>query len=159
MNCHIQIMPVKMLYSVAQDADLTGCAALLVSSWEVRRELLETIPHVLILSFDDIVAGERAFTPALADQIALFLEVLPEDVDTLFVCCDSGQSRSAAMAAAIRRAYDLQEMKVWRDPRYRPNALVYSTLCDALGVGVTQEQLRERVEINEHAFAAATGRN
>lgn len=151
----IQICPVKMLYLLAQDGDMDNVAALAVSSYDIDQTRLQSFCQTLCLRFDDITnaADGFAFSPAHAQQIARFIKALPEDLDTLFVCCDSGQSRSSAMAAAISRYCAGDELRIWKNPRYSPNPLVYSTLCAALGQPVTPEQVDALVQLNKTAFS------
>ncbi len=152
----IQICPVKKLYQIAMEADLQECAAVLVSSYEIREEKLTGLPCYLAMGFDDVAAGSvNGFQEADGLRIKRFVDSLPAELDTLFVCCDSGESRSSAMAAAIMRYWGLEEMRVWRNPGYHPNPGVYRVLCGVLGVGVTGGELEEKLAVNAGAFSKA----
>ena len=71
------------------------------------------------------------------------------------MCCDSGESRSTAMAAAIARYNNSDEMKIWLNPHYHPNPLVYKSLCDSLGVKVSKTEVADKVAVNQKAFSDA----
>ena len=59
--------------------------------------------NVMQLDFGDTVDADdpAAFSAQLAAEVASFLR-RPDARPKLFVCCDCGVSRSAALAAAIR---------------------------------------------------------
>lgn len=81
--------------------------------------------NCLCLSFAD-TENERhpnVFRREQAVQLRQFFDALPEDAD-LFVCCDSGQSRSAAIKAALLRYQGKDDRGIWDDPNYHPNACV-----------------------------------
>jgi len=153
----IMICPIRQLYVLAEDGDMSDVAVLAVSSYDIDREKLSAFKHKLCLNFNDVTNSldQNAFTKDTAVQIAEFVKTLPNDLDTLFVCCDSGESRSTAMAAAITRFHGEDEMKIWRNPHYHPNTLVYSLLCEALDVLVSRVELCTKQMINEKALSDA----
>lgn len=108
--------------------------------------------NVLTLEFRDTVAetAPGAFSPQLAARTAAFLR-RPEARPELFVCCDCGVSRSAALAAAILRAEGGDEFTVWQDPHYLPNPLVYRLMCAALGSSVSEDKLNDRLRCSAAA--------
>lgn len=153
----ILICPVKKLYELALEGDMCEVSAIAVSSYEVDVNKLRGLQSVITFDFDDIIDenDDRAFSSMDAYKIAEFVKSLPECTDTLFVCCDSGESRSTAMAAAIMRYNELDEMKIWKNPHYHPNPLVYHKLCNAFSIKITDMELRGRVCLNEKAFENA----
>jgi len=153
----IQICPLKRLYRYAMDGDMRDVAVLAVSSYDIDREKLLVFGYRLCLNFADVTANTdpSAFSQDIAVRIANYIKNLPESVDTLFVCCDSGESRSTAMAASILRYNGRDDMTVWQNPHYHPNPLVYQLLCDALGVGVTDEEVKSKLRVNRQAFSRA----
>ena len=159
--CEIMICPIKQLYVLAEDGDMKDVALLAVSSYDINCEKLSAFKYKLCLNFNDVTnsSDHNAFTKDTAVQIAEFIKKLPNNLDTLFVCCDSGESRSTAMAAAITRFHQEDEMKIWRNPHYHPNALVYSLLCEALGVLVSRVELHTKQMINEKALSDAINHN
>ncbi len=155
------ICPLKRLYQLAQDGDMRNVALLAVSSYDIRREKLNMFVNMLCLSFADVTdsSDKNAFSSIIAEQIVGFVKTLPEETDTLFVCCDCGESRSTAMAAAISRYNRADEMKIWGNSHYHPNPLVYKLLCQAFRVNATDEEINERLNINKEAFLKAVQEN
>lgn len=150
----IIICPIKNLYELAEDGDMSDVAVLAVSSYDIDEEKLKVFCKTLCLSFADTTetASPLAFNKATAEKIADFVKSLPKQLDTLFVCCDSGESRSTAMSAAIMRYKGMNEMTIWKNPHYHPNMLVYSMLCSALGVPVSESEAEEKHQISEKAL-------
>lgn len=119
--------------------------------------LFKPLPsNVLQLDFRDTVDPNdpAAFSPHLAAEVATFLR-RPDARPELFVCCDCGVSRSAALAAAIQHAGGGNDLPIWRDQDYMPNPLVYRLMCEALGLGVSEQELKERLNLNATARWAA----
>lgn len=132
-------------------------AAVCCSSYPIYRDRLPNIP-LLCLQFDDIqnVYNDRAFTVHMVNEIGEFV-AQHQDCDLHF-CCDSGESRSAALAAAFARFYRTDEMSIWKDPHYHPNLLVYRFQYQALGMKLSKFGLRMRTYRNKRAFRAAVRR-
>lgn len=155
----IMISPLKRLYMLAEDGDMSDVAVLAVSSYDIKEEKLKPFSKVLCLGFKDVTdsSDSNAFSRIIAAKIADYVRGLPDNLDTLFVCCDSGESRSTAMTAAIMRYHKMDELKIWKNPHYHPNVLVYFLLCEALGVPVTKDELISKKHINERALKDAIG--
>lgn len=153
----IMICPLKLLYQFAVDGDMSNVSVLAVSSYDIDEEKLVAFRSKLLLNFADVTSGTdfSAFTKAKAESITEYVKELPGNLDTLFICCDSGESRSTAMAAAISRYNGSDEMKIWRNPHYHPNPLVYKLLCDAFGIQVSDEDVAERVAVNNKSLSDA----
>lgn len=150
----ITICPVKKLYTIASDADLEDVAAIMVSSFEVNTDSLVNLGRYLILGFADTEDADRydAISDDNADEICRFVKELPDELDTLFVCCDSGESRSTAMAAAIARYKGLDEWVIWDDPRYNPNGLVYRRVCTGFRIDAQDDEIALRKQRNRDAL-------
>lgn len=151
------ICPIKKLYMCAEDGDMSDVAVLAVSSYDINQERLKVFDKKLCLRFDDVTDTKdiSAFSKNESEQIVHFIKELPKNLDTLFVCCDSGESRSTAMAAAIARYNNSDEMEIWLNPHYHPNPLVYKLLCDSLGVHVSEKEVADKVVANQKAFSDA----
>ena len=157
----IMICPIKQLYQYAEDGDMRDVAVLAVSSYDINKDKLKAFGRTLCLSFADITDSSEssAFNMDTAAGIATYIKELPMQLDTLFVCCDSGESRSTAMSAAIMRYNGMDEMLIWKNPHYHPNTLVYSMLCDALGVPVSKVELQAKHWTSEKALSDAINKN
>ncbi len=153
----IVVCPLKMLYLLSKDGDKNNVAVIAVSSYGIRLEELKGFCASMCMNFADITDAKReaAFATADAEQIAAFVKKLPDRLDTLFVCCDSGESRSPALAAAIARYNGLDDMSFWTNPRYHPNPLVYKRLCTAFGIELGEGEADNRLSINRKAFSDA----
>ena len=115
--------------------------------------LIEPRENVLLLHFADITDARRtdAFTAEQAAKICAFWKqrVLYSD---LFVCCDSGESRSPAIAAALMRSAGQSDFEIWQNPEYHPNPYVYTVMCRELGVEVDSRDVEGRREDNQYVF-------
>ena len=132
-------------------------AAVLCTSGGLKPERFDWLEDKLILSFDDVEGPQRghAFSPDDAQKIISFVKKLtPQGM--LYFCCDAGESRSAALAAAFLRAWTGDDMKIWTNPHYHPNLLVYRIQCMALGIVVTEEELADLKTISDQAFGTFT---
>lgn len=149
----IEIHPLKWLYYNLENEDRT-CCAIIASSYDVRVDKLIRLKSKLILSFNDIVdcSNVSSFNKSIAGEIHSYINNLQPDIEVLYVCCDSGESRSSAIAAAITRFYDEDELKVWLDPHYHPNPLVYKLLCEEFGIVLFDGELEDKINLNNNAL-------
>ncbi len=97
--------------------------------------------YMLRLEFDDIsndetddYSGRRftLFNEETADRIAKFISAHEKEIKTLICQCEHGQSRSAAVAAAVSEFYFRNGISVFADDRYYPNKLVFRLTLKAL---------------------------
>lgn len=76
------------------------------------------------------------FDDEMAKQIMGFVNCFNE-IDTILVHCDAGQSRSAGVAAAIAKFFNGDDNEffsgggMYGTPRYTPNRLVYRKILEA----------------------------
>lgn len=76
--------------------------------------------------------GEILFSPDLAEQVLDFQASMEEaGVSVMYVHCLMGQSRSAAVAAALEKALYGDDSKYFRPGPYKPNMLVFRTVLNA----------------------------
>ena len=109
---------------------------MLLSIMDHKRDCLNPYPsrRVLRLCFDD--ATETSFwqnliTVEQAETIRDFVLRHLEETNLLIVHRTEGVSRSAAVAAAVLDGLDLNSGRIWNDPCYRPNPLVYKLVLEA----------------------------
>ena len=107
--------------------------------------------EVAFLDVEDprVIGG---FRYAHARAIIRFLELLPDEVTDLYVCCSKGQSRSAGVAAALIRMSGRDDDIVWKNPFYNPNSLAYYRLCKQAGLPVTPLEVQTKKRQNEKAY-------
>ena len=107
----------------------------------------------LVLQFDDITTvNQKSINKDIARRINMFISNIDFNKENLYVCCDSGVSRSAAIAAAILRKYKQNENIIWKNYYYQPNILVYKTLCDEFDLRNSPLTLKYKVTINKKAL-------
>ena len=96
---------------------------------------------LLRLTFEDITdAGKPgAFTAAVATEILDFVEAAWDKTEVFLIHCETGLSRSPAIAAALSRVY-YGDGGPWAEHNF-PNPLVY------------------RLIVETHALRAAQGRS
>ncbi len=150
---HIHICPIKKFYlQVAEMDDHSSVAAVLCTTGNIDALKLSDIKY-LHISFADVTDESRtdAFRMEQAIQIRSFLDNL-KNATELYFCCDSGESRSTALAAAWMHYSEQDEMKIWKNIKYHPNELVYYIQSVACGLPITKEDAHELVEYNRLLF-------
>ena len=156
MQPEIRICPVKQLIALARQEGTGGKAALISTSFDVPRGLPEGLDCV-ILHYDDIdreIPG-RSLSDGDAGRAADFIRGHIRFQGVLYCCCDSGVSRSSAMAAAATRFLGRDDLLIWRDPRFSPNPLVCAAVCRSLGLALSDEELDFRLELSRRALRDA----
>lgn len=115
--------------------------------------VIEPRENVLLLHFADITDARRAdaFTAEQAAKVCSFWKNRAL-YSTLFVCCDSGESRSPAIAAALIRSTGQSDLEIWQNTEYHPNPYVYTVMCRELGMKVDSSEVEERKAANQRAF-------
>ena len=125
---NILISPIR---AVVSEIESSTAFYILCSShaWDNRA------PNAVELHFLDTTdkTNPFAFTPSHASIILGFFLSTPRDAD-IFICCDSGESRSTAIAAALRKYQGQSDSEIWKSKEYHPNSLVYEICCEAFGV-------------------------
>lgn len=105
------------------------------------------------LQFEDTEnpGDDRAFTRSQARAASNFLNNLPENISTLYCCCDWGQSRSAGMAAACMMASGMDYTVLFDNKSYSPNLLVFSYMCEALGCGLPSKEMLQDLRLRRES--------
>ena len=150
----IRICPIKGLYQILAEGTAGNCGAMISSASGIDAAKFRGIPYVFRQYEDlDYECPGRSFSRVEAAAFADFVKNL--EADTLYCCCDAGESRSPAVAAAVMRYFGLDDMQVWQNPHYHPNMLVFAMLADALGAAVSDEEKDFRFYTNRKAFRDA----
>lgn len=74
----------------------------------------------------------RIITDQQAKEIANFAHVMHKAADLLICQCEFGQSRSAAVAAAITEYFNGDGIGIFADDRYCPNKYVFRKVLEKL---------------------------
>lgn len=156
----IQIYPIKQLYQILEnDPRLPQkTVAILCSSYEVQASRIP-IPHIVEI-FDDVdqdIPG-RSLSRAAAHRISRFISQIDPEVEIVYVCCDSGMSRSSAISAVVHRYFAISDKDIWESPHYHPNPLVFRMISECLNMPVDDEQVDRLITINRLAFRNAIKR-
>ena len=152
-NCRNKTILIAPVAAVRGEiAGSTAYYVLCVSEAEMNAET----GNALWLSFADTEdsAHPEAFRAEQAGRILKFFQRIPAGSD-IFICCDSGESRSAAIAAALKRIQGQSEFDIWTDPAYHPNGYVYKLSCRVFGNPVSEKDLLQRKAINREALRRA----
>ncbi len=155
---YIKICSLKMLYYLLEEKriDVAASRAIIVASeTPLRPKKLGSLNYIYA-PFDDVTQGEGKLTPQLAHRIVSYYDDISEDCEMLFVVCDAGQSRSAAIAAAILKVEGQDNIEpIWANPKYQPNPHVYRTMCQAFGIQISNLALKRLSGINTKAYRQA----
>lgn len=84
------------------------------------------------LSVADIENKYHMMSYAQAKEIADFYKKVRNDVDLIICQCEYGQSRSAAIAAAILEYEDKRGIEIFADDRYFPNKIIFRKILEEL---------------------------
>ena len=145
---NIIISPIRAVLNDLADptADFVLCSSETIVETDGRE-------NVLFLRFIDTeeIDDPMRFRQSDAERICGFLSREDANED-LFVCCDSGESRSAAIAAAVQLAVGEDDLDIWKSTDYHPNGLVFRMMCSALKLDLSEEEIRRRKDINDAAI-------
>ncbi len=150
----IKICSIKMLKSKLSQLDEKKTAAILCTSYSVEKNDFTQLKSVALFEFDDVVipSVKTAFKPEIAEEMKKWFNGIAKEVSTLYVCCDNGQSRSSAVGAAFLRYMGESDIKIWNNPKYNPNTLVYKMLCSALEIKASPLRMHILKYVNERAL-------
>ena len=142
----IEIHSIRSLKRLAHKPFMPDTALISIGDFGTEFPPLEHQPaHILRLEFDDITLSDidyessgryafRLFSEEQANQIAAFVYRHREDCETLLCQCHYGQSRSAAVAVAIKEHFYHNGIDIFADEqeRYCPNLYVFRKTLQAL---------------------------
>jgi len=129
----LHICPVKQLYLMQEELRSSAAVLCTMNPFSEKRLLGLKYIHV---EFADVTDSKRrdAFTAKQAQYIKDFIDK-QSGAAALYICCDSGESRSAAIAAAVLRYFGKSDLAIWKNAKYHPNPYVYRLQCRAFGLG------------------------
>ena len=142
----IEIHSIQSLKKRAHKPFAPDTALISIGDFGKELPLLEYKPaHILRMEFHDVTPSEidyesseryafRLFSEEQANQIADFVYRYWESRGTLLCQCHYGQSRSAAVAAAIKEHFYHNGIEIFADEqeRYCPNVYVFRLTLRAL---------------------------
>lgn len=150
----IKIMNRDNIEAIAQTPFAPGTAVISITDAEWTYAELHNKPQFLLqMSFDDIdndifeddlgrkpteeerIAIEKEYNMLSDEQsieIASFYKQVKDNATTLICQCEHGQSRSAAVAAAILEFENRNGITIFADDDYFPNKVVFRKVYKAL---------------------------
>lgn len=148
----LKIMPIKKMVEWVNACGIAGVAVLVASSYELDRGKLPD--NCVVQIFDDIdgVVVGRSFTREKANAYASFVKNLARNVDVIICACNAGESRSAALCAALCEYYGVSSDWIWDSLNYHPNMYVFELFAQALGVEVADARMEELFLRNRDLF-------
>ena len=156
----IHILPIKGLESsTIEHRDKSALIACSSRTDRLKRAVFSN--NFCAVSFADVSSPDQhnAMREGHALLIRDFVLSLKDEITDLYICCDSAESRSPAIAAAILTVYGFSDDCVWKNPFYAPNVLVYQRICNAFGVNITKRLIDKKMHINEQAYRFAQERH
>ncbi|MBQ6568950.1 MAG: dual specificity protein phosphatase family protein [Clostridia bacterium] len=97
-----------------------------------------SVKEILYLSFDDIAGepeeislGNEHMTRDDAVKICRFINRWKDKVQTMWVQCEVGVSRSAGIALAIMEYFNMDTAQITENPQFNPNMLCYTLTKNA----------------------------
>ena len=119
------VSPIKGLDSIFDDCGYILCS---MDNPAIR------VSNELRLNFMD-VGEDHPYAFKIEDAEAIIAcsdDLIKKGITEFYVCCDAGESRSPAIAAALMESYGCDAESIWNDHSYRPNMHVYKVMKDAL---------------------------
>lgn len=116
------------------------------------REHLDIATPVLYLDFND-TTDENGISMFDSRKIAIFVSSnVAQGNKHIIIHCDQGISRSAGVAAAILKAYNMDEDIILKNGHYCINPRCYEYACKAFRLPITPEQVREAQDKSRAAY-------
>lgn len=150
MNLHI--MPIKSFLKLNVSPERS--AAIISTSSDIDEAKI-FCPYMLAGYMDFDYESPRSFSIEQASTFASFVKALEGKTADLYVCCDAGESRSPAIAAAIHRWLVQSDAYIWGNPKYHPNTLCFCRMLKALGLSITDAEVDALIHTNRTAFKKA----
>lgn len=148
----IRIRAIKSAREELKNTRDNNIKIITVSSYKNDIEFIDN-KNKLVLNFDDVtVQKDNSFDRDNAKKISDFVKKIDFKKEILYVACDSGVSRSSAIASAILRKYGEDEYIIWNDCKYHPNLLVYKILCEEFNLSNSKFRLKRKEKMSTKAL-------
>ena len=155
MKPQLMVMPIKKMLEWVSTHKRIHMAILVAASYDLDAAKL---PHNCVVEmFDDIDfdCPGRSITVEQAKRYASFVQSLPDDTEIIVCACNAGESRSAALCAALCEYYNIDSAWIWDSPHYHPNMLVFDKFTRMLGLEIDDARKDDLFQINRAAFSKA----
>lgn len=88
-----------------------------------------------------------------AEEVVEFVNIVWNRIDTLFVHCEAGISRSSGTSAAISLVKFGHDDEFFASYRYSPNINCYRMVLEAFGYPVVNEEIEKKKMLNLHILS------
>ena len=132
-----------------------NCSAAIISTSLGIDKTQITCPYALAEYMDFDYESPRSFSEKQASAFATFLKQLDQNTTDLYICCDAGESRSPAIAAAIHRWLAQSDNYIWESVKYHPNILCFCRMLEALNLSIADAEVDVLIQTNRSAFKKA----
>ena len=155
MKPQLIVMPIKKMLEWVSTYENTRIAVLVAASYDLDFAKLPS--NCVVEMFDDIDfdCPGRSITEEQAERYASFVQALPDDTEIIVCACNAGESRSAALCAALCEYYNVDSAWIWGSPHYHPNMLVFDMFTQALGLSIDDTKKDALFQTNRTAFINA----
>lgn len=156
----IEVVALPELTSGAKAENLINPSVLVIACTSFPEKYAKLISsRFFLLDFDDITNPDRknSFQTHHVVSIRQFIEEAFEngaEIEKIIASCDGGRCRSAALAAALMLLFGQNdELPIWNNNAYKPNKLVFETLCKELNLGLSKGAIEARQRMSERAHS------
>ena len=155
MKPQLMVMPIRRMLDWVSTQESKHIAVLVAASYDLDPAKLP--PNCVVEMFDDIDfdCPGRSITEEQANHYAAFVQDLAADIETVICSCNAGESRSAALCAALCEYYNVDSAWIWDSPHYHPNMLVFDMFTQALGLCIDDNRKDALIQSNRAAFTNA----
>lgn len=155
MKPQLMVLPIKKMLQWVSTHGNTRIAVLVAASYDLDAAKL---PHNCVVEmYEDIDfdCPGRSITAEQAKHYAAFVQELPHDTEIIVCACNAGESRSAALCAALCEYYNVDSSWIWDSPHFHPNMLVFDMFTQALGLYIDDNRKDALIQANRAAFTNA----
>jgi len=152
----IEVIALPELTSGAKAENLINPSVLVIACTSYPEKYAKLISsRFFLLDFDDITNPDRknSFQEHHVVSTLQFVEEAFEngaEIEKIIASCDGGRCRSAALAAALMLLFGQNdELPIWNNNAYKPNKLVFETLCKEWNLGLSKGAIEARLGMSE----------
>lgn len=147
----------------AQQDMLEKCIVISIMDPGITVELNnDNIVDILRLGFNDvekIVPMTKAMCTSDGDKIKEFIDKYKDEVSNIIVHCAMGQSRSAAVGAALQLCLNGDDRCIWGNDEYNPNIRCYDITTRAFGMRLSRQVIQEKKKVRAGASEVAQSKS
>ena len=143
------------------DNSLEDCVIISITDYKSPRVDFapnSAVKKILRLEFNDVLRNDpHCMTSDQAEQILDFANNWHDKVNLIIVHCEAGVCRSAAVAAALSKIFNEDDMWVFDNPRFYPNSWVYRLILEAEFGGFDERNFAKKRQVNNRRWRELEG--